>query len=153
MRPQYDYGAAVRVVRNVRNDGTFPGMDTGTLLIRCGSVGYVRNVGTFLQDQIIYEVHFLDEDRVVGCREEELIDAEEPWRPSQFEVRDYVMTTRALAQNGDIIVPLGERGQVVKVLRDLDSGVAYHVRFGEKVLQVSETALENALESEVEESL
>ena len=29
--PLFEYGDEVRVVRNVRNDGTYPGMDTGTL--------------------------------------------------------------------------------------------------------------------------
>ncbi len=47
---RYNYGVAVRVIRNVRNDGTYPGMDTGDFLVRRGSVGYVVNVGTFLQD-------------------------------------------------------------------------------------------------------
>ena len=44
-----------------------------------GGFGYVRNVGTFLQDQIIYAVYFTEVDRTVGCREEELISAQEPW--------------------------------------------------------------------------
>ena len=70
MLPRFDYGAEVRVTRSVRNDGTFPGLPTGALLVRRGSVGFVRDVGTFLQDQIIYTVHFLQDDRIVGCREE-----------------------------------------------------------------------------------
>ena len=74
MVPAFDYGDAVRVIRNVRNDGTYPGTDTGQLLIRRGSVGYVRNMGVFLQDQIIYSVHFVDQGGItVGCREPELI--------------------------------------------------------------------------------
>ena len=53
-RPQrYDYGESVRVIRNVRNDGTYPGLDVGAFLVRRGSIGYVVNVGTFLQDQVI----------------------------------------------------------------------------------------------------
>jgi nitrogen fixation protein NifZ len=66
MQTQWDIGASVRVVRNVRNDGTYPGAETGDLLIRRGSVGTIVDVGTFLQDQIIYSVHFLDADRIVG---------------------------------------------------------------------------------------
>ena len=31
MRPKYSQGDAVRVIRNVRNDGTFPGENTGSL--------------------------------------------------------------------------------------------------------------------------
>ena len=69
----------MRVIRNLRNDGTFPGYPTGALLVRRGSVGHVRDVGTFLQDQLIYTVHFLDADRLVGCREQELQPADAPW--------------------------------------------------------------------------
>ena len=60
-QPQrFDYGDEVRVVRNVRNDGTYPGLDVGAFLVRRGSTGYVMNVGTFLQDHVIYSVHFLN---------------------------------------------------------------------------------------------
>ena len=84
MQTQWDLGDSVRVVRNVRNDGTYAGADVGELLIRCGSTGTVIDIGTFLMDQIIYTVHFLDADRIVGCREEELIDIHDPWLPSRF---------------------------------------------------------------------
>ena len=78
MRPRYGQGEAVRVIRNVRNDGTFPGMDVGKLLVRRGSVGYVKDVGTYLQDQLIYSVHFFEDNRMVGCREEELQAESDP---------------------------------------------------------------------------
>ncbi len=145
MKPQFDYGQAVRVVRNVRNDGTFPGQATGTLLIRRGAVGYVRNVGVFLQDQLIYEVHFLDGDRLVGCREEELVDAGEPWRDSRFETRELVQSNRDLAVGGEIVASRGEQGQVMQVLRDGDGPVCYHVRFPGRTLQVPEGVLEPAV--------
>ena len=73
--PRFEYGDEVRVTRNVRNDGTFPGAEVGELLIRRGSTGFVRDVGTFLQDQVVYSVHFVDADRLVGCREQELQEA------------------------------------------------------------------------------
>ncbi|MCF7985519.1 MAG: nitrogen fixation protein NifZ, partial [Thiohalocapsa sp.] len=117
MRPEFDYGDAVRVIRNVRNDGTFPGEDTGRLLVRRGSIGYVRDVGTFLQDQIIYSVHFLDSDRLVGCREEELQSADAPWTPSLFEFRDKVAAKIALGSGGRVLVEQGEVGEVSKVRR------------------------------------
>lgn len=132
----------MRVTRNVRNDGTFPGLPTGALLIRRGSVGYVRDVGTFLQDQIIYTVHFLDDDRIVGCREEELLAIDEPWVPSRFEFRDKVTPRLALGRKGEVIARPGDEGEVLKVLRDLPDGVAYHVRFPGITLQVPETALD-----------
>jgi nitrogen fixation protein NifZ len=100
MRPEYDYGDEVRVLRNVRNDGTYPGEPTGALLIRRGSTGFVRDVGTFLQDQIIYSVHFLDSDRIVGCRTEELQHADAPWTPSRFEFRDQVVARLPLGPPG-----------------------------------------------------
>ncbi|MGE5466905.1 MAG: nitrogen fixation protein NifZ [Ignavibacteria bacterium] len=129
MKTQWDLGDAVRVTRNVRNDGTYPGEDTGALLIRRGSVGHVVDVGTFLQDQIIYSVHFLDDGRIVGCREEELLGAEEPWVPSEYEFRQKVRAARTLAANGEVLVEAGAMGEVLKVLRDAPGGVAYHVHF------------------------
>ena len=126
---QWDLGDAVRVTRNVRNDGTYPGEETGALLIRRGSVGHVVDVGTFLQDQIIYSVHFLDAGRIVGCREEELLGADEPWVPSTYEFRERVRAALTLAAKGETLVEAGAVGQVLKVLRDAPGGVAYHVHF------------------------
>ncbi len=88
---RYEFGEAVRVTRNVRNDGTYPGKEIGELLVRRGSVGHVIEMGTFLQDQVIYTVHFLDQGKMVGCRVEELIPADAPWNPSRFEFRDKVV--------------------------------------------------------------
>lgn len=140
--PLYEYGDEVRVIRNVRNDGTYPGMDTGALLIRRGAVGCVYDVGTYLQDQLIYRVHFLDSGRTVGCREEELIRASEPWVPSLFEFRDSVVATCGFAVRGERVVSQGQLGSVMKVLRDWPGGVQYHVHFGNgRVLQIPEPSL------------
>lgn len=141
MLPRYEYGTEVRVIRNIRNDGTFPNRETGALLVRRGSTGFVRDVGTFLQDQIIYSVHFLEQEILVGCREEELIAVDEPWIPSQFEFRDKVEAKVNLAIEGQIVVPIGTQGEILKVLRDAPGGVAYHVVFPDRQLQVPETAL------------
>ncbi|MFO1418330.1 MAG: nitrogen fixation protein NifZ [Methylotetracoccus sp.] len=139
---RYDFGDAVRVVRNVRNDGTYPGLAVGAFLVRRGSVGYVRNVGTFLQDQVIYSVHFLDEGKIVGCREEELIGADEPWMPSRFEFRDKVACLRGLAVDGEIVAEAGSEGEVLKVVRDLEPDQPYyHVRFPGRTLLVPESCL------------
>jgi len=144
--PNYEYGDEVRVIRNIRNDGTYPGMKTGELLIRRGSVGFVRNRGTFLQDQIIYEVHFIEQGIVVGCREEELISADDEWIPSRFEFREKVSPTRMLAVNGEVIADIGDAGEIIKVLRHHQAGVAYHVRFPGHTLLVPETSLEPVTE-------
>ena len=144
MQTRFDLGAQVRVTRSVRNDGTYPGMSTGDVLVRCGTAGNVVDVGVFLQDQIIYSVHFLDVDRVVGCRDEELIAADEPWVPSQFETREKVITVKTLVVGGELRAIAGSAGEVIKVLRDLAGGVQYHVRFSGTVLQVPEGALASA---------
>ncbi len=144
MHNKWDLGEAVRVTRNVRNDGTYPGEETGALLIRRGSVGNVVDVGTFLQDQIIYSVHFLDDGRIVGCREEELMGAEEPWVPSAYEFRQKVRAGKTLASQGEVLVAAGAIGEVIKVLRDAPGGVAYHVHFDSlpgRLLVVAEGAL------------
>jgi nitrogen fixation protein NifZ len=145
MRPEFDFGDAVRVLRNVRNDGTYPGMDVGQLLVRRGSVGYVRDRGTFLQDQVVYSVHFLEQDRLVGCREEELQPASAPWIASRFEFRDKVEPRIPLGIQGRVLVAAGEVGEILRVVRNAPGGVHYHVHFaGRRTLQVPESALEPA---------
>jgi nitrogen fixation protein NifZ len=144
MEQRFDFGVAVRLTRNVRNDGTFPGLDVGNLLIKRGSVGYVMNVGTFLQDQIIYTINFLDQGRIVGCRDEELISADDPWVESRFETREKVVSRLALSIRGEVVVPAGSEGEIFKVLRDLPDGVQYHVHFpGGRMLQVPENLLDS----------
>ncbi|MEY3221142.1 MAG: hypothetical protein RIT27_2499 [Pseudomonadota bacterium] len=140
MIPQFEYGETVRVIRNIRNDGTYPNLATGELLVRRGTVGYVTNIGTFLQDQIIYTVHFLELDRMVGCREEELQLASIGWIPSRFESRDKVRTLKTLTIQGQIVAARGDIGEVFKVLRDHDT-LIYQVIFGDRVLQVPESSL------------
>jgi nitrogen fixation protein NifZ len=140
---RYEFGEAVRVTRNVRNDGTYPGKEIGELLVRRGSVGHVIEMGTFLQDQVIYTVHFLDQGKMVGCRVEELIPAEAPWNPSRYEFRDKVVCSRDLGIGGEIIVGKGMEGEVLKVLRETQP-LQYHVRFPGRTLQVPETVLEPA---------
>jgi len=139
MLPRYDFDSEVRVIRNVRNDGTFPGLASGALLVRRGSVGHVRNVGTFLQDELIYTVHFLAGDLLVGCREEELIPADAPWVPSRFEFRDRVTPVQPLGVQGEVVARPGDSGEILKVLRV--APVIYHVRFPGRTLQVPEAAL------------
>ena len=153
MLPQFDYGDDVRVVRNVRNDGTFPGKEVGELLVRRGSVGHVHDVGTYLQDQLIYRVYFIDCGLMVGCREEELVPAADPWVDSIFEFRDRVVVQRSLSANGEIVVPAGEIGTVLKILRDAPGGVQYHVHFNSgRMFQIPELILERAPETVKDES-
>lgn len=149
MGARWDYGEPVRLTRNVRNDGTYPGLEAGAPLVRRGSIGYVVDVGTFLQDQLIYSINFLDEGKIVGCREEELIGADEAWTPSRFEFREKVRAAKGLSVNGEVLVAIGAVGQVIKVIRDAPDCVAYHIHFDSllgRVLQIPEDALEAAEE-------
>jgi nitrogen fixation protein NifZ len=145
MLPKYEFGEEVRIIRNVRNDGTYPGVPTGTLLIRRGSTGFVTNVGTFLQDQLIYSVNFIEQNKIVGFREEELIGIAEPWIPSKFESREKVRSKITLTVRGEVRVTPGMEGEILKVFRDEGSGLLYHVIFHDQVLQVPEASLEAVL--------
>ncbi len=148
MRPRFEQGDPVRVIRAIRNDGTYPGLPRGALLIARGSTGYVRVIGTFLQDQIIYAVHFLHHgDRLVGCREQELIAADAPWVCSRFEVCERVVARLPLALRGETVVAKGEPGKIMRVLRDTPGGVTYHVLFRDRLLQTPEAALEAEAEA------
>lgn len=160
MQPQgarWDFGDSVRVTRNVRNDGTFCGSATGDLLIRRGSVGAIVDIGTFLQDQIIYSVHFLEADRIVGCREEELIGADESWIESVFEARERVRASRVLSLGSDLRVPRGAVGEVLRVMRQdvqidesSERAIIYHIHFEclpGRTLAVPEAALMSLVES------
>jgi len=145
MNYRFHDGDKVRVIRNIRNDGTYPGKNRGDFLIERGSVGYVTDTGTFLLDQIIYSVHFLEQGMVIGCREEELIDADQPWKPSRFQFRDKVVALIPLAIQGSIVVDAGAVGEVYKVLRNqANDEFNYHVYFAERLLQIPEQALDFA---------
>jgi len=113
MDAQFDYGEKVRVIKNIRNDGTFMGKNRGALLIRRGSEGYIKGVGKFLQDQVIYQVHFLEQGVTVGCRETELADLSAPWVDREFERGDTVVVQQALGSAGNVVVKLGEVGTVL----------------------------------------
>ncbi len=75
--PFFDYGDKVRARRTIRNDGTFPGKDIGEILVTKGEVGYVVNIGTFLQQFYIYGVEFETTGNRVGMKRKEL-EAIEP---------------------------------------------------------------------------
>lgn len=141
-RPRFEFGEQVRVVRTIRNDGTFPGKARGELLVHQGSVGYVKDVGTFLQDQVIYSVDFLESGCMVGCREQEIQPASDPWIPTRFEFRDKVTPKIQLAFCGEVIAGPGDEGEIESVLRGHEGGPAYHVRFAGRTFQVPEGSLD-----------
>ena len=70
--PRFEIGERVASRSVVRNDGTYRGKDIGDLLVNRGDIGFVRSVGTFLQQFYIYEVEFADSGHRVGMRAKEL---------------------------------------------------------------------------------
>jgi nitrogen fixation protein NifZ len=145
---QFDYGAPVRLVRSVRDDGSFPGKQRGDLLVRKGALGYVRDVGTILQDQVIYQVYFMELGYTVGCRAQELISGDDPWIESEFEFGDWVEAASTLVMAGKLLAQVGERGQVMSVRRDL-SPLLYEVLFGARMLQVPLSAIRWPMQPEL----
>jgi nitrogen fixation protein NifZ len=71
----YRVGERVRLIKSIRNDGTYPYAQVGDVLIEAGAEGYVRKIGDFLQTIRIYEVNFFEEGFIFGCREAELESA------------------------------------------------------------------------------
>ncbi|MBT9614466.1 MAG: nitrogen fixation protein NifZ [Burkholderiales bacterium] len=70
--PIFDFGAKVRSIKVVRNDGTYQGKDIGEVLVKKGDIGYVTSIGTFLQQFYIYAVDFIETGHRVGMRGKEL---------------------------------------------------------------------------------
>ena len=66
--PAFEPGQRVRALQSVRNDGTYPGVARGSMLIDAGDVGYVQSVGEFLQRYYIYAVDFYERGRIVAGR-------------------------------------------------------------------------------------
>jgi nitrogen fixation protein NifZ len=70
--PIFDFGAKVKSIKVVRNDGTYQGKDIGEVLVKKGDIGYVTSIGTFLQQFYIYAVDFIETGHRVGMRGKEL---------------------------------------------------------------------------------
>ncbi|ADU72677.1 nitrogen fixation protein NifZ [Pantoea sp. At-9b] len=140
MRTKFALGDEVRVIRAIRNDGTMYGYATGELLVRRGSTGFVRSCGTFLLDQIIYQVHFLNSDMIVGCREQEIISATAAWHAGHFQYGDSVICRHTLTVEGKVAVRSGARGRIERTDQG-EHGEIYTVMFGERWFQVPASAI------------
>lgn len=70
--PRFAMGERVVSRSAVRNDGTYNGKDIGEVLVQRGEVGFVRSIGTFLQQFYIYAVEFPGSGHQVGMRAKEL---------------------------------------------------------------------------------
>jgi len=139
---KFDVGEAVRVVRNLRNDGTYPGEPAGRLLVPRGEVGYVFDIGLFLQDQIIYAVDFMEHGIRVGCRVQELQPETDEWIDNLFEFQDKVTPKLAFAIAGKLIASPGDEGEIEKVIREKKTTPGYHVRFNGRSIIVPESAIQ-----------
>jgi len=136
-------GSEVRIVRNIRNDGSFHNLEKGELLVEAGSVGIVRTYGYFLQTQIIYQVFIPEYNRVVGVRDSEVIDAKLAWVPCNFRSMDKAKLARSLRMFGEPLASKGDVIEVYRVYRDLEDGtLSYEVQFGEHFVKLDSTILE-----------
>ncbi|MEC4682257.1 MAG: nitrogen fixation protein NifZ [Nitrospirota bacterium] len=70
--PFFEFGEKVRLRKHIRNDGTFPNRDVGDILARKGDEGYIRSIGTFLQQFYIYAVYIPETGVTVGCKFREI---------------------------------------------------------------------------------
>ena len=145
LMPKFEYGMAVRVIRTIRNDEHGVHYRKGQLLVRTGSVGYVRQSGVFQQDKIIYQVHFLDQNIIVGCRETELQTADSPWYAHKFERGDRVELCVALRCDGQQIAHRGDRLDIIAVDNDCED-IRYRVLIGEHDIWLPEKALSDQQE-------
>ena len=76
--PVFMPGEKVRSTKYVKNDGTYRGKEIGEILVVKGDVGYVRDIGTFLQQFYIYAVEWVDRGTIVGMRAKELVSLDKP---------------------------------------------------------------------------
>jgi nitrogen fixation protein NifZ len=79
--PLFQPGEKVRSLKHVKNDDTVPGREIGEIIVRKGDVGYVRDIGTFLQQFYIYAVDWIDRGSIVGMRAKELVSVDKETTP------------------------------------------------------------------------
>jgi nitrogen fixation protein NifZ len=70
--PVFRMGQKVKLIADIRNDGTYPFAPVGEVLMKAGAEGYVRHIGDFLQTIRVYEVDFIEKGFALGCREFEI---------------------------------------------------------------------------------
>ena len=140
MNAHFDYGHKVRVIRTIRNDTYGQTFRKGEKLVPAGSTGFVRHVGMYLLDQLIYQVHFLEHNLVIGCRDSELQDAALPWNAHQYERGDKVTLTLSLRSEHHLIAQTGDPVTIVSVDNSKPS-IRYRVVVADKEYWLPERAL------------
>jgi nitrogen fixation protein NifZ len=103
--PRFAFGERVLSRSVVRNDGTFPGKDLGDILVQRGDVGYVRTIGTFLQQYYIYGVEWIERGYQVGMRAKELCTLDDLPPEILRKFSDRLAELRAIGR------PMPARGQ------------------------------------------
>jgi len=69
---KFNVGDVVKTKKKIKNDGTFPGISWGELIVDIGEEGVIVDVGLFLLTKTIYTVYFPRLEIFVGCLENEL---------------------------------------------------------------------------------
>lgn len=125
---RYAEGEEVRLLYDVVSDGTYHGVPRGQPLVSAGATGFIMQAGVVLDD-LVYDVHFLDIDRVVGCREPEIILASADWRPPHFAKGAVVHASVELHHRKETLALIGDPGVVTAVRYLPGQGYVYETRF------------------------
>ncbi|MBI5588189.1 MAG: nitrogen fixation protein NifZ [Deltaproteobacteria bacterium] len=125
----YEIGEHVRLLFDVKSDGTVQGRKRGEMLLNAGAEGYVKGRGNFLMDEVIYDIHFVKEDIIIGCREKELALFDKPWSPAAFSMGDNVVAAFDLISRGALLAEAGAHGTVTAVLSHPARGYVFEVKF------------------------
>jgi nitrogen fixation protein NifZ len=74
-QPKFDWGRRVRAAVDLFNDGSYPGSELASLLVKAGDLGEVVQIGAHVESETtIYLVEF-SEKIVIGCLEDEIVSA------------------------------------------------------------------------------
>ena len=141
LRPKYEYDTEVRVIRNIRHDTYGPDSRKGELLVERGTTGFIRHSGVFQQDQIIYQVHFLETNQIVGCRETELIPAEDYWVQNLFEAGDMALLNINLSYESSQIASKFDQVTIMGIDRSDQDNILYRIAINEIDFDIPERAL------------
>jgi nitrogen fixation protein NifZ len=77
--PQFRWGQPVQTVIDLFNDGSYPNLPADALIVTCGEIGEVVQVGAHVESNTtVYMIEFTG-NRVVGCLQDEI----EPARNAQ----------------------------------------------------------------------
>jgi len=128
METRYRNGEEVRLLYDIVGDGTVHDVGRGAPLMCAGATGFVKHSGPYLDD-LVYDVHFLEADRIVGCREKELIPADHPWSRPAYERSQTVVAAMELASQGTTLAKQGTTGKVSAVRFVEGKGYVYEVSF------------------------